>query len=164
MPRVFAVLCLLVLPVAAPASQVQSLLPGAEQRGAATFRLLGLPVYQARLFTPNAAPLDWSQDFGIELIYQRRISQSDLVEATLREMERMGNPPPPAAKFATCFQEVEPGDSYLAISRGPDRLEFRLNGRKTCDLRHKGIKRDFMSIFLGPDSRSARFTQALLGQ
>lgn len=164
MPRVIAILCLLALPGATLASQVQTLLPGAEQRGAATFRLLGLPIYQARLYTRNAAPLDWSQDFGIELTYQRRISQSDLVDATMREMERMGNPPPPPGKFAACFQDVQPGDRYLAISRGADRVEFRLNGRKTCDLRHKAIKRDFMSIFLGPDSRSARFTQALLGQ
>jgi hypothetical protein len=164
MRKALAALCLLVLPTMGAANQVQTFLPGAEQRGAATFRLFGLPVYQARLFTRNAAPLDWSQDFGVELTYKRRISQKDLVQATLDEINRMGNPAPTVSQLSTCLQDVTPGDRYLAISRGADALEFRLNGRKTCDLRAKGIKRSFMSVFLGRDSRSARFTQALLGQ
>ncbi|MCF6433577.1 MULTISPECIES: hypothetical protein [unclassified Leisingera] len=163
MLRPVILLCLLALPAAGAASQLQALLPGAKERGAATFRLLGLPVYQARLFTSDAAPLDWSQDFGIELTYQRSISQADLTGATLREMRRMGNPPPPEAKLAACFQNVAPGDRYLAVSRGPDRVDFLRNGRTTCSLRHPQIKRHFMSIFLGAKSRSASFTRSLLG-
>ncbi|KIC15985.1 hypothetical protein [Leisingera sp. ANG-Vp] len=161
MLRLIAILCLLAPPVSA--SQLQSLLPGAEQRGTAVFRLLGLPVYQARLFTKGAAPLDWSQDFGIELIYQRRISQADLTGATLREMRRMGSPVPPEAMLAACFQNVAPGDRYLAVSRGADQIDFLRNGRKTCSLRYPQIKRNFMSIFLGENSRSASFTRGLLG-
>lgn len=163
MLRPFALLCLLALPAAGVDSQLQTLLPGVKERATATFRLLGLPVYQARLFTRDAAPLDWSQDFGIELTYQRRISQADLTRATLREMRRMDNPVPPEAKLATCFQSVAPGDRYLAVSRGPDQVDFLHNGRKTCSLRQRGIKRHFMSIFLGGNSRSASFTRGLLG-
>ncbi|MEX0304798.1 MAG: hypothetical protein AB3N24_20465 [Leisingera sp.] len=161
MLRLIALLCLIAPPAAA--NQLQSLLPGAEQRGAATFRLLGMPVYQARLFTKNAAALDWSQDFAIELTYQRRISHVDLTSATLREMRRMGNPAPPETKLAACFQSVSPGDRYLAVSRGPDRVDFLHNGRKTCSLQHSEIKSHFMSIFLGENSRSASFTRGLLG-
>lgn len=160
MLRLAAFLVLLATPAAA--NQLQDLLPGAEQRGAATFRILGLPIYQAKLFTKGAKPLDWSQDFGIELTYKRKLSQSDLTDATLREMQRMGNPTPPANKLSTCFQDVSPGDRYLAVSLGPDQVDFMRNGQKTCSLRHPKIKLHFMSIFLGENSRSASFTRGLL--
>ncbi|UWQ36783.1 hypothetical protein K3552_15055 [Leisingera aquaemixtae] len=163
MRRLLLTLCLLAVPAAGFASSVQSLLPGAEQRGAATFRFLGSPVYEARLFTRGAAPLDWSQDFGIELTYQRRLSQKDLVESTLREMQRLGHPAPARARFEACFQAVSPGDRYLAVSQGPDRVKFLRNGRTACTLSQPGIKRGFMSIFVGANTRSARFTRALLG-
>lgn len=163
MRKLLLTLCLLALPAAGSASPVQSLLPGAEQRGAATFRLLGLPVYQARLFTRGGAALDWAQDFGIELTYQRRLSQDDLVEATLREMRRLGYAAPGRARFETCFKGVSPGDRYLAVSQGPDQVKFLRNGRTACTLSQPGIKRSFMSIFVGANTRSARFTRALLG-
>lgn len=163
MRKLLLILFLLAVPLAGFASPVQSLLPGAEQRGEATFRLLGLPIYHARLFTRGAAPLDWSQDLGIELTYQRKLSQADLVEATLRELRRLGHSVPDRAQFETCFKSVGPGDRYLAVSQGPDRLKFLRNGRTTCTLNHPGIKLHFMSIFVGENTRSARFTRALLG-
>ncbi|OBY26917.1 hypothetical protein [Leisingera sp. JC1] len=163
MRRVLLSLCLLAVPAAGFSSPVQSLLPGAEQRGEATFRLFGFPVYQARLFTQDAAPLDWAQDFGIELTYQRRLSQDDLVEATLAEMQRLGHSAPSRGRFQACFQDVAPGDRYLAVSQGPDRVKFLRNGRTVCTLSQPGIKRGFMSIFVGANTRSARFTRALLG-
>lgn len=163
MRNLLLILWLLAIPAAGSASPVQSLLPGAEQRGAATFRLLGLPVYQARLFTRGGAPLDWAQDFGIELTYQRRLSQADLVGATLREMRRLCHAAPARARFQACFQDVSPGDRYLAVSQGPDRIMFLRNGRTACTLSQPGIKRGFMSIFVGANTRSARFSRALLG-
>ncbi|NVK15144.1 MAG: hypothetical protein HWE35_13330 [Rhodobacteraceae bacterium] len=163
MRKMLLTLSLLTVPVAGLSSPVQSLLPGAEQRGSATFRLFGLPVYQARLFTQNAAPLDWTRDFGIELTYQRRLSQDNLVEATLAEMQRLGHSVPNRARFEACFQAVSPGDRYLAVSQGPDRMKFLRNGRTVCTLSQPGIKRGFMSIFVGANTRSARFTRALLG-
>lgn len=163
MRKLLLTLCLLAVPAVGFASPVQSLLPGAEQRGAATFRLLGLPVYQARLFTRGGAPLDWGQDFALELTYQRKLSQTDLVEATLREMRRLGQAAPGRARFEACFQGVAPGDRYLAVSEGPDRIRFLRNGRSACTLSQPGIKHGFMSIFVGPNSRSPRFTRALLG-
>lgn len=163
MRNLLLALCLLAVPAVGFASPVQSLLPGAEQRGAATFRLLGVPVYQARLFTRGGAPLDWGQDFALELTYQRQLSQTDLVEATLREMRRLGQAAPGRARFEACFQGVAPGDRYLAVSEGPDRIRFLRNGRSACTLSQPGIKRGFMSIFVGENTRSPRFTRALLG-
>ncbi len=155
-------LCLTLLDAAA--SQARNLPQGAEQRGEATFSFLGFQIYKARLFTQGGQALDWSQDFGLELTYQRRLSQSDLVDATLQEMARVGNPLPIRSQLQKCYQPVGPGDSYLAVSDGPDRLNFWRNGVAVCTLTQDEIKTRFMEIFLGEDSRSARFTRVLLGK
>lgn len=156
--------CLCLVPPAGIAATMPTALTGTEQRGQATFRYLGLQVYEARLFTEGGGPLDWSQDFGLELTYQRKLSQNDLVEATLREMKRMGNVPPIRAQLERCYQGVRPGDRYLAVSKGPDQVSFWRNDRAVCTLSQKGIKTHFMAIFLSENSRSPRFTRALLGQ
>ncbi|MEP1327347.1 hypothetical protein [Pseudophaeobacter sp.] len=156
--------CLCLAPFVAGATQASNLPPGVEERGEATFSFLGFQIYKARLFTQGGRPLDWSQDFGLELTYRRRLSQSDLVEATLREMTRMGNALPIRDQLEKCYQPVAPGDRYLAVSDGPNRLSFWRNGVTVCTLAQDNIKARFMEIFLGKDSRSTRFTRALLGQ
>ncbi len=150
-------------PIAAQSKVVTSVLPGAELRGTATLRFLGLPLYQARLFTPRAAPLDWGQDFGIELTYLRTLTQYDLVEATLREFKRTGGALPLEAQLNACFKAVAKGDRYLAITDGDDKIGFWRNGARSCTLSHPQIKRRFMGIFVGENTRSKSFTRQLTG-
>ncbi|WP_122072344.1 hypothetical protein [Pseudophaeobacter sp. EL27] len=164
MPNLLFSTCLCLAPFVTGAALASNLPKGVEQRGEAAFSFLGFQIYKARLFTQAGRPLDWSQDFGLELTYQRRLSQSDLVEATLREMARMGNALPIRDQLEKCYRSVAPGDIYLAVSDGPDRLAFWRNGVAVCTLYQDNIKTHFMEIFLGNDSRSARFTRALLGQ
>ena len=84
---------LLISPIIAHASPVGSILPGAEQRGEATFRFFGIPMYKARLYTDGGRVFDWQQDFALELTYQRNLTEYDLIESTLREMKRLGQTP-----------------------------------------------------------------------
>ncbi|MCK8464662.1 hypothetical protein MUY35_12445 [Aliiroseovarius sp. S1339] len=138
-------------------------LPGAEVRGTATLRFLGLPLYQARLFTVGAAALDWNKDFGIELTYLRNLSQYDLVEATMREFKRTGGALPLEGQLNKCFDAVNKGDRYLAVSNGVDKVGFWRNGQRTCTLSHPQIKSRFMGIFVGDNTRSKSFTRKLIG-
>ena len=163
MPRWPLILSLLAAFGLAEASDVSTLLPGAELRGEATFRFLGLPLYDARLYTPGGAPLDWEKDFGLKLTYRQSLSEYDLVEATLREMQRNGGRPRLEGPLTRCFEDVAKGDSFLALSEGPNRLGFWLNGAQTCWLDHPGIKQRFMEIFLGDNTRSQSFTRRLRG-
>ncbi|WP_275392426.1 hypothetical protein [Aliiroseovarius sp. Z3] len=154
--------------VGAPSASAQSgvassVLPGAKVRGAATLRFLGLPLYQARLFTVGGGALNWSQDFGIELTYLRDLTQYDLVEATMREFKRTGGTLPLEAKLNACFDAVGKGDRYLAISDGPDNIGFWRNGVRTCTLTYPQIKQRFMGIFVGENTRSKPFTRKLTG-
>ncbi|MGV6805791.1 MAG: hypothetical protein ACWA49_16455 [Ruegeria sp.] len=154
----------LLAPAGLANTPVANVLPDAQPRGTATFRFLGLPIYDAQLFTQGGAPFNWSQDFGLKLTYRKGLKQKALVDSTIDEMNRQGNRVPIEGQLKTCFQAVSAGDNYLAVSQGPDKIEFWRNGRKTCTLSFPGIKRSFMSIFLGNNTRSAAFTRQLRGQ
>ncbi|WP_170561815.1 hypothetical protein [Ruegeria atlantica] len=154
----------LLAPSGLAASTVSNALPSAELRGSATFRYLGLPIYDAKLFTAGGAPFRWSEDFGLQLTYRKNIKQKALIESTLDEMKRQGNSGLTQANLGQCFEAVSKGDVYLAVSDGPNKVGFWLNGRKTCNLTGQGIKKTFMSIFLGDNTRSASFTRQLKGQ
>lgn len=161
MRRFALLLVLLASPTFVQASSVTSVLPDAELRGKATFRFLGLSLYEARLFTRGGAPLDWNRDFGLELKYLRNLSENDLVEGTLREFDRTGASLPLRAQLERCFDAVRKGDTYLAVSQGQNKVGFWLNGKKTCTLAHPQIKTRFMAIFLGNNTRSKTFTRQL---
>ncbi|WP_051927573.1 hypothetical protein [Ruegeria halocynthiae] len=154
----------LLAPTGLAASPVTQTLPDAQPRGSATFRFLGVPVYDARLYTPKGAAFSWDEDFGLQLTYRKTLRQKALVESTLDEMARQGSPAPTQTQLKQCFQAVGKGDIYVAISRGPNRVGFWRNGQKTCTLSYPGAKRAFMSIFLGADARSASFARQLKGR
>lgn len=145
------------------AAPISAALPGAALRGEATFRYLGVALYQARLYTPSGARLNWDSDFAIELTYLRYLRKGDLVDSTLSELDRTGPALPLRVALTRCYRDVHPGDRFTAISDGPDQLGMWLNGNQTCTLTHPDIKARFMGIFLGDDTRSRRFTRQLRG-
>ena len=164
MRKAVLIAAVMVCPALAEASIIKSVLADAELRGAATFRFVGFPLYDARLYTQDGAPLDWSEDFGLELQYRRNLTAYDLVESTMRELRRTGTPLPVRDQLEQCFEAVQTGDRYAAVSDGPDRLAFWRNDRRGCTGAHPGIKQGFMRIFLGENSRSRSFTRALKGE
>ncbi len=164
MHRLLLPLVLLAASVLAQPSPAQAAFPGASERGTAVYRHLGLPIYSARLLTKGGAALNWEEDFALELRYLRNFTQYDLVESTLREIDRTGGVRPGREQLNSCFKDVQKGDRFLAVTEGANRITFRLNGSQTCTLSQPGISRSFMAIFLGENSRSARFTRKLRGQ
>ncbi|MEQ9695889.1 hypothetical protein [Shimia sp. SDUM112013] len=164
MPRILFAIILLFMPAAVLGSTIKSVMPDAELRGVATFRYLGFPLYEARLFTNDADALDWREDFGIELRYLRNLTRQDLVEGTMRELSRTGAPSQVRAQLNQCFADVDKGDRFLAVSRGEDQVSFWLNGSRTCTLRYPDIKTRFMAIFVGDNTRSRNFTRKLKGE
>ncbi len=164
MRRIFLAFTLTLLPLLAQASVVRSVLPDAELRGTATFRFIGLPIYQARLYTRSGERLNWNEDFGLELTYMRNLTEYDLVESTMREFKRTGSVPPVRDQLKRCYKDVRTGDRYTAVSQGPDRVNLWLNGTRICTLSHPQIKARFMGIFLGDNTRSGSFTRKLRGE
>jgi hypothetical protein len=164
MRKLLALVITVLVTLTAQASTVESALPGAELRGAATFRYVGFPLYEARLFTKSGAPLDWSKDFGLELKYLRNLTGYDLVEGTMRELERTGTAIALRGQLQQCFNDVRKGDRYVAVSKGQNQIGFWHNGKRVCTLSHPQIKTRFMAIFLGENTRSKTFTRKLKGE
>ncbi len=155
---------IILAPAGLAASPITQALTDAQLKGSATFRFLGVPVYDAKLYTPQGATFSWNEDVGLQLTYRKNLKQKALVESTLDEMARQGNPAPTQSQLEQCFKAVSKGDNYVAISEGANKVGFWRNGQKTCTLSYPGAKRAFMSIFLGNDTRSASFTRQLKGQ
>lgn len=162
MPKLISI-WLAVLTLALPAFAVPQV-PEAGLRGQAEFRVLGVPIYEARLFTPNGQPLDWAGDYGLELTYLRPLTANALINSTQNELVRLGHVTPNDLALGACFQDVGVGDRYLAVPDGTDRITFWRNGERVCTLDHPGFAHGFMSIFLGDNTQSAAFTRALLGR
>jgi len=164
MPRL-AALTLALLASAASATALPSALNGTQVRGEATFRFLGIPLYDARLYTKDGAALSWAEPFGIELTYRKNLTQYDLVESTMREFDRTGGTPMPVRdQLETCFQDVKKGDRFLAVTEGANQVGFWLNDRRTCALKYPQISQRFMGIFIGDNTRSRSFTRNLKGE
>lgn len=132
-----------------------------QQRGEATFRWLGLPIYTARLFTPSGQTVNRQDDMRLELTYQRALTRDSLVESTQSEMRRLGYASPSKTDLQTCFRDVARGDSFSAITDGPDQVQFYFNGSEQCKLIQPNIRHGFMSIFLSENSRSPVFSRRL---
>lgn len=164
MLRFAVVLFLLSGATVAQASPIATTLSGAELRGKATFRFVGIPIYEARLYTKGGAPLNWNSDFGLELKYLKNLTEEDLVASTMRELKRTGGPLPVQSQLETCYRDVSKGDRYFAISDGQDEVDFWLNDRQVCTLAYPQIKTRFMAIFLGDNTRSKSFTRRLKGK
>ena len=164
MRKMLFTLVLIFLPGLVQATTAKSILADAQLRGEATYRYIGFPVYEARLFTRGGAPLDWSADFGLELTYLRNLTEHDLVEATMRELQRTGAALPVRQQLQRCYRDVRKGDRYVAVSQGPDKIGLWLNGKRMCTLSYPHIKTRFMAIFLGDNTRSKSFTRKLKGE
>lgn len=163
MTRSFLVCCFLLLGTVAPALDIGTVLPGASLRGEAVLRVLGFPLYRARLYTPGGAQVDWNADLAIDLTYLRYLSEGDLVDSTLDEFERIGGALPLRGALTECLSDVQKGDRYTAVSRGENRVIILFNGRQTCTLAYPGIRRRFMEVFVGNNTRSPPTSRLLRG-
>lgn len=136
--------------------------------GEATLRFLGMQIYSATLHTEGADRFDWDQPLSLRLDYARSFTAQELLAGTEKEITRIEGPRPDQTelfgKLASCFEDVEKGDTYVALSPAPNRVALWLNGRETCDISHEALRKRFLGIWLSPDSRSARLSSQLRGE
>lgn len=136
--------------------------------GATSVRVLFWRVFDASLWSKTGA-FDWNAPFALSLTYARDFTADALAESTVDEMSRLSGAPKTALaefgrEFGACVDDVGPGDRITAVSVDADKTKLFLNGQERCLLERDGLRRDFFSIWLSPDSKFPDATRRLLGR
>lgn len=137
--------------------------------GQATLRVLGLRVYDARLFvTPKGLdPRRIDQAFALDLRYARAFSGQDIARRSREEMRRLdrGSEAERArwqARLAELLPDVAEGEHLSAVHRPGAGTLFLHNGRPLGEVEDPAFAPAFFAIWLHPDSRAPALREALL--
>jgi hypothetical protein len=151
--------------------ELGALLPAARLQGRARMRVMGLSIYEARLWV-GAAPVaaDWAAVlFAIEIEYARTLWGSLIADRSLTEMRRQGEIAPEVAErwlatMKTLFPDVKEGDRLTGVNTPGQGARFFLNGSPRGAPQDEAFSRVFFGIWLSPKTSEPALRSALLGQ
>ena len=160
---------------AAPAPPVEArqlLGPSVRLQGAGRLRMLGLSIYDARLWVGegfDATRFERSM-LALELVYARSLSGPRIADRSIDEMARGG--PIEAADRARwlafmtqAFPDVDSGDRITGTWQPQAaRTAFHVNGGTPVALIDPAFGSRFFGIWLAPHSSQPAMRQQLLGQ
>lgn len=162
-------ICFWALLVAPAWANWQDEVPGARIIGTGDFSVFGFDVYNARLWSA-AQPLVDGQPFALELIYQRKISRDDLVEASVDEIKRLnGASVTPAqltgwqAQMQQAFVDVQAGTRITGVYLPGQGARFFVGQQLQHEIDDPQFARAFFDIWLNPRTRNPELRQQLLG-
>jgi hypothetical protein len=161
---------LLLLVLAVPAwADWRPALPDARLVGSGDFTWFGISLYTARLWSPGL-PMTWDQPFALELTYHREFSRDTLVEASLKEMRRMGPARPEEStlqrwsdEMHEAFVDVRPGMRITGVYHPGFGCTFYVDGQLRRRVDDPVFARAFFDIWLDPRTRDKPLRQRLLG-
>ena len=154
-------------------AEVAAALADARLQGSARMRVLGLSIYDARLWVGAVAvpPVgDWNAlPFAIELVYARTLWGSMIAERSLTEMGRQGDIAPEVAErwlaaMKALFPDVKEGDRVTGVHTPGQGGRFFLNGKAHGATMDEAFARVFFGIWLSPKTSEPALRSALLGQ
>ncbi|KAI2670277.1 MULTISPECIES: chalcone isomerase family protein [unclassified Pseudomonas] len=148
----------------------QEAVPGARIIGAGEFSVFGFDVYNARLWSA-AQPLSDDQPFALELIYQRKISRDDLVQASVDEIKRLSGSAVSSEQLAgwqaqmqRSFVDVQPGTRITGVYVPGQGARFFVGQQLQHEVQDPQFARAFFNIWLDPRTRNPELRQQLLGR
>ncbi len=145
-------------------------LPGSRLRGQAQLRLLGLGIYQARLWALPGFRADQALDQPVvlELTYLREFQGSSIAQRSLDEMRRAG-PLSEAqaqrwlAEMRRLFPDVRPGDRIAGLHLPGQGARFWQDGRPLGEVADADFGRRFFGVWLAPSTSQPAMRLSLLG-
>jgi hypothetical protein len=155
---------------ATPPAEVLADLPGARLLGQGRLRLLGLHVYDIRLWAPGALRGDNAEraSAALEIEYARHLKGPLIAERSLVEMRRVGAVADDdgerwLAAMKQLFPDVQAGDRLTGVHRPGEGARFHHNGRLIGELRDAAFARLFFGIWLSTRTSEPQLRAALLG-
>jgi hypothetical protein len=140
-----------------------------QRRGSGNTSFLGLRLYRATLWTAGRADDPAAAvrlPHALTLRYARDFSRDTLVEASLREMKRLGAGEGELARWkadlARVFPDVKAGEVITGVHRPGHGALFLHEGRLTGEVADAEFARRFFGIWLDPRSRDPDLRARLL--
>lgn len=149
-------------------SEVATELPAARLQGAGRLRVVGLLIYEARLWVgERAVTEDWNVPMALEIEYRRALDGGRIAERSLDEMRRQGEIAPAAAdrwlrQMRSIFPDVREGDRLTGVKLPLQAARFFHNGALRGEVRDAEFARRFFGIWLSPQTSDPSLRLALL--
>ncbi len=142
---------------------------GLSPRGQGVFKVWGLEVYRARLWThPDFQPQDpVAVPLALELEYLRKFTGRSIAERSIQEMRRIGpfteeQAQRWQAQMASLFPDVERGHTLRGTHRPGWGAVFEHNGRTVGEVADPEFSRLFFGIWLSPKTSGSDLRAALI--
>ena len=140
---------------------------GLQMVGEARLEVLWWPVYDSRLYTPEGSYAEGVRPLRLEIEYLREVESQDLVEHTRKEWQRLGvsgvQQQQWLQELARLWPDVGKNDVLALVLDDQDRSTFVLNGKTLGSIEDPGFGRDFLAIWLSPETSRPELRLALIG-
>lgn len=171
LPRLFAVVCLLLGIASAQAANIpahiQQELPDARLSGQGTFRWFGLKIYDATLWVGESGYQNNSAKFILNLNYARELYGEKIAKASIDEIRELGigsgeQQQAWLGKMKALFPDVKEGSQISGVYLPGQAARFYLDGKLLGEINDAEFARAFFAIWLDPRTSASGLRKQLL--
>lgn len=144
---------------------IKSMMGQVQLQGLGRLNFLGFHVYDANLYRGTAKD---SQEFALELKYQRSFSGEAIASRTAEEMKNLGVADAQATSWgkelASILPNVEPGQTIAAVYIPKQGTSFFYEGKRISQIQGADFAKAFFGIWLDSKTSAPKLRAELLGQ
>lgn len=149
--------------------EVGAELPGARLRGSGRATVLGLHIYDIRLWVDESFSEYPKSPLALEIEYGRSLSGRLIADRSLKEMKRGGEIDDEKAErwlafMRSTFPDVVKGDRITGVFQPGTAARFFVNGKFKAELREAEFAQRFFGIWLATTTSEPKLRESLLGQ
>ena len=146
---------------------VTSELPGLTLLGKGTMRIIGLKVYDVRLWTAMK-PFSHQEPFALELIYDMSFNGGDIAERSVKEMRGQGYGDEARLKrwgeeMAKIFPDIRQGDTLVGVNVPGKEARFYTREKFIAAVPDPEFAKAFFDIWLSEKTSAPGVRSRLLG-
>ena len=144
---------------------IDNVLNPAKLQGSGRFNWWGFHIYDASFY--RAGELS-SQEFAIDIRYQKSFTGVSIANSSAEEMKKMGVPDAQVAlwgkELAKFFPNIEPGQALTAVYAPKQGTIFYHDGKRIAQIPSVEFSKAFFGIWLDPKTSAPKLRSELLGQ